>query len=527
MYDYVIVGAGSAGCVLAARLSEDPDVSVCLVEAGPADDSDNIHIPAFFGENFRTRFDWDYDSHEEPFLDRRRIYLPRGRVLGGTSSINAMLYLRGNKVDYDGWGRRGWSYDELLPYFKRSEDNERGESEYHGAGGPLTVSDGRSNNPMTTALVEAALQAGHPSNDDFNGPAQDGFGFFQVTQRDGRRCSTARAFLHPAWDRPNLTVETSLQVHRVLLDNGRATGVTGMRHDQEITISAGREVILCSGAYNSPQLLMLSGIGPADLLTELGIPVSIDHPEVGRNLQDHPLVPLIFTHSQPVSLLIGSEPRYMQQFLKEGRGPLTSNGPESGGYVRTRGGLPAPDVVYFAGPLMFADSGLSIPTDHAITYGPVMLTPESRGMVTIISNDPTTKPKIQHNYYSTETDMETAVAGVRIGMEIARQQALAPFTQTAYQVPESDSDADVRRFIRHYTHSIFHGSGSCRIGKVVDDELRVLGIDGLRVADVSVMPSVGRGAPNASAIMIGEKAADLVRGVVQPGVAATASATAF
>jgi choline dehydrogenase len=513
MYDYVIVGAGSAGCVLAARLSEDPDVTVCLVEAGPADDSPNIHIPAMFGENFRTRYDWDYDSHEEPFLDRRRIYLPRGKVLGGTSSINAMLYLRSNKVDYDGWKQPGWSYDELLPYFKRSEDNERGASEYHGTGGPLTVSDGRSRNPMTTALVEAALEAGHPANDDFNGPVQDGFGFFQVTQRDGARCSTARAFLKPAMSRPNLTIETNLQVHRVLIERGRAIGVAGARLDEQITIHADREVILCSGAYNSPQLLMLSGIGPADLLTGLEIDVVLDHPEVGQNLQDHPLVPLIFTHPHPVSLLIGSEPEYVRQFFEEGRGPLTSNGPESGGFVRTVDGLDGPDVVYFAGPLMFADSGLSIPTAHAITYGPVMLTQQSRGSVTIIANEPTTKPKIQHNYYSTPADMETAVAGVRIGMDIARQKALAKYTTTHYQAPESNSDADVRLFIRRYTHSIFHGSGSCAIGKVVDPQLRVTGVEALRVADVSVMPTVGRGAPNASAIMIGEKAADLIRGV--------------
>jgi choline dehydrogenase len=513
MYDYVIVGAGSAGCVLAARLSEDPNIKVCLIEAGPSDTAENIHIPAAFGELFRTRHDWDYDSHDEPFLDRRRVYLPRGRVLGGTSSINAMLYLRGNKIDYDGWGQRGWSYDELLPYFKRSEDNDRGASEYHGAGGPLAVSDGRSNNPMSTALVESALQAGFAFNDDFNGPAQDGFGYFQVTQRNGRRCSTAVAFLHPVMDRPNLTVETNLQVYRVLVENGRATGVIGRRVDDEVTIRAEREVILCGGAYNSPQLLMLSGIGPADLLNDLDIPVVLDHPEVGQNLQDHPLVPLIFTHSQPVSLMIAGEPRYVRQFEEEGRGPLTSNGPEAGGYVRTRSDLPAPDVVFFAGPLMFADSGLTIPTEHAITYGPVMLTPRSRGNVTLISNEPSAKPKIMHNYYSDEEDLKTAVAGVRIALDISRQQALKQYNEKMYRPPESESDEDLRTYIRRYTHSIFHASGSCAMGKVVDADLRVMGIDGLRVVDVSVMPKVGRGATNASAIVIAERAADIVRGV--------------
>ncbi len=512
MYDYVIVGAGSAGCVLAARLSEDPSVRVCLIEAGPSDDLETIHIPAAFGELFRTRVDWDYDSHEEPALRRRRIFLPRGRVLGGTSSINAMLYLRGNKLDYDSWGQPGWSYDELLPYFRRSEDNERGASYYHGAGGPMSVSDGRSRNIQSQAFLEAAGQAGWTANDDFNAGDQEGFGFFQVTQRDGRRCSTAVAYLHPAMDRPNLTVETNIQVQKVLTQGNRAVGVVGSRLDDEVVVRAEREVILCAGAYNSPQLLMLSGIGPADHLRMLGIDVVLDHPEVGRNLQDHPLVPLIFTHDQPVSLLIAEEPEYVRQFAEEGRGPLTSNGPEAGGFVRTRDGLSAPDVVYFSGPLMFADSGLGLPTGHAITYGPVMLTPRSRGEVTLDSNNPTTKPKIQHNYYQDEDDLRTALAGVRIGLDIARQKAMGPYHQAWLNAPASESDADLTEYIRGYTHSIFHGSSTCAIGKVVDPELRVMGIEGLRVADVSVMPTTGRGAPNASAIAIGEKAADLIAG---------------
>nr|AGO97205.1 oxidoreductase [Salinispora pacifica] len=510
MYDYVIVGAGSAGCVLAARLSEDPDVKVCLVEAGGPDSVPNIQVPALFGELFRTRCDWDYDSHEEPQLGNRRIFLPRGRVLGGTSSINAMLYIRGNKLDYDGWNQPGWSYEELLPYFRRSESNERGESYYHGADGPMSVSDGRSKNPMSTALVEAAQQAGQPFNEDFNGASQDGFGYFQLTQRSGHRCSTAKAYLHPAMSRPNLTVETHLQVHRVLIENGRAVGVLGERLDQEVVIRAEREVILSSGAYNSPKLLMHSGIGDGALLHGLGLPVVVDNPRVGQNLQDHAFVPLIFSHEEPVSLLIAEDPKYHREFEEQGTGPLTSNGPECGGFVRTRPGLQAPDVVYFSGPLMFPDSGLSIPTAHAITYGPVMLTPRSRGQVTLVANDPTTKPKIEHRYYADEDDLVTAVQGVRIAMDIAGQQALKPYTTTRHQAPESDSDADIAAFVRRRTHSIFHAAGTCALGDVVDAELKVRGVDGLRVADVSIMPNVGRGAPNASAIMIGEKAAALV-----------------
>src|SRR5690242_1217496 len=259
-YDYVIVGAGSAGCVLAARLSEDPDVRVCLVEAGPADTEPNLHVPAAFAKLFRTELDWDYSTAEEPQLHRRRIYLPRGRVLGGSSATNAMVYARANRIDYDGWNQAGWRYADLLPYFKLSEDNERGESEYHGAGGPLAVSDGRAQNPSAAAFVAAAVQAGQPANDDVNGAEQDGFGFFQVTQRDGRRCSSAVAFLHPALGRANLTVETHFQTHRVLVEHGRATGIVGRRVDEDVTVRAEREVILAAGTYNSPQLLMLSGI---------------------------------------------------------------------------------------------------------------------------------------------------------------------------------------------------------------------------------------------------------------------------
>jgi choline dehydrogenase len=516
VYDYVIVGAGSAGCVLAARLSEDPGVRVCLIEAGPADTAENIHIPASFGKLFRTHVDWDYSTHEEPFLDRRRVYLPRGRVLGGSSSMNAMVYARGNRADYDAWNQPGWSYDELLPYFKRSEDNERGESEYHGVGGPLAVSDGRSNNPMAAAFVEAAVQAGHAFNDDFNGPVQDGFGFFQVTQRNGRRCSTAVAFLHPAMSRPNLTVETNMQVLRVLVDDGRAVGVVARRLDDEVEIRADGEVVLSGGAYNSPQLLMLSGIGPAPLLTALGIPVVLDQPLVGANLQDHALVPLVYTHSQPISLLAAGQPHFIQQFIEEGRGPLTSNGPEAGGFVRTRPELPAPDVEFLTAPVMFVDSGLGVPTDHALSTGPVVLNQHSRGSVSLASEDPTAKPRIVHNYYSEQADLDTAVAGLRVGLEIARQKALAPYTETPFRAPASDSDAELRDFARKYTHSLYHPSGTCAMGSVVDERLQVLGVEGLRVVDTSVMPIVGRGNLNAAAIVIAEKAADLMTGRPAP-----------
>src|SRR4051794_19771845 len=290
MYDYIIVGAGSAGCVLAARLTEDPDTSVLLVEAGPADTLDNIHIPLGVTALSHSAVDWDFSTGCEPYCDGRRIYLPRGRVLGGSSSINAMVYIRGNRADYDGWrdaGCTGWGFDDLLPYFKRAEDNERGASDLHGAGGPLTVSEGRSRNPMMDAFVEAGGQAGLPRNEDFNGPEQEGVGYYQLTQRDGKRCSAAVAYLHPAMERPNLTVETNIQIERVVFDGMRAVGVEGLRLGEPVRFDAAREVILAGGAYNSPQLLMLSGIGPADHIASRLIEPLLDRPMVGRNLQDH------------------------------------------------------------------------------------------------------------------------------------------------------------------------------------------------------------------------------------------------
>jgi choline dehydrogenase len=509
--------------VLAARLTEDPDVTVCLIEAGPADTAEYLHIPGTTSRLLRSHLDWDYDTHNEPHCADRRIYLPRGRVLGGSSSINGMIYIRGNQFDYDSWGQSGWGYKELLPYFIRAEDNELGASEYHGAGGPLTVSENRSRNPMCEAFVRAAIEAGYPANDDFNGPGQDGFGFYQVTQRDGRRCSNAVAYLRPALGRPNLTVETDLQVHRVTFAEGRATGVAGRRLAEQVEIRAAREVILCAGAYNSPQLLMLSGIGPADQLSALGIPVLVDQPLVGENLQDHPQFWLIYGTSEPVSLLIMGEERYQRQFAEERSGPLASNGPESGGFIRTSADLPAPDLQYVCVPAMFDEGGLGFPTGHAISYGAFVLRPRSRGTVTLASDDPTVKPRIKHQYYADDTDLRTAVEGVRLGMELARQKALRPYTERPINAPRSDSDDDLREFVWRRSQSSFHPAGTCAMGTVVDTELRVLGVEGLRVVDASVMPIVVSGNTNAPTTAIAEKAADLIRQGAADPVAAEAA----
>lgn len=514
-YDYVIVGAGSAGCVLAARLSEDPDVRVCLIEAGPVDNNEYVHVPLGAGRLFRTRLDWDYDTHDEPFCNGRRLYLPRGRVLGGTSSMNGMVYMRGNPADYDGWGQPGWSWAEMMPYFLRSEDNERGPSRFHGIGGPLAVSDGRSNNPMSTAFVEAAVEAGFAANDDFNGATQDGFGKYQLTQRNGQRASSATAFVHPALDRRNLTVETNVQVHRVLFESGRARGVVGSQLDEELEFLAEREVILCAGAYNSPQLLLLSGVGPPDELAALDIPVELDQPLVGKNLQDHPAVNLVFTHSEPISLLVANEPESVRQYVEERSGPLTSNVPEAGGFVRAGRG-PAPDVQFHASPMMLLDAGLAAPNDHAISFGPCVLDTHSRGSVTLASADPTTKPRIRHNYYGEDADLEKMVAGLRIGLEISRQSALARYTSKLYAPPASEYDADLREFARRHTQTLFHPAGTCAMGTVLDAELRVRGVESLRVVDASSMPTLVRGNTNAPVIAMAEKAADLIRGVDPP-----------
>lgn len=511
MYDYVIVGAGSAGCVLAARLTEDPSVSVCLIEAGPADVAQNIHVPAAFAKLFRTSLDWDYDTHDEPHLGRRRVYLPRGKVLGGTSSINTQIYIRGNQLDFDEWDQPGWSHAEVLPYFMRSEDNERGASDFHGAGGPVAVSENRSRNPMSEAFVEAALQAGHPGNEDFNGASQLGVGWFQLTQRGGHRESSATAFLHPALERPNLTVETHLQVHRLLLEKGAATGIVGQRLDERVEIRAAREVVLAAGTYNSPQLLMNSGIGPSAALVALGIEVALDLPSVGQNLQDHVLIPMIFPHEHPISMLSAGTPENLDLFISEGRGPLSCNGPEVGGFAATTEGLQAPDVELLAAPVMFVDNGLGVPTSHALSFGPSPITPRSRGVVSLGGDDPTAKPRILHNYFADPDDMRDAVVALRIAMDISRQPALRPFAANPYLPPASDSDADLEAYIRSYAHSIYHPVGTCAMGSVVDSELRVNGVEGLRVVDASVMPTITRGNTNAPVIMIAEKAADLMR----------------
>ena len=517
--DFVIVGAGSAGCVMANRLSEDAANSVLLLEAGHPDTAQEISIPAAFAKLFKSPLDWNYETEAQDHLDGRKLYWPRGKMLGGCSSINAMIYIRGHRRDYDAWaeaGNAGWGYDDVLPYFKRAEDNEDGESQYHGAGGPLHVENRRYTNPICDALVEGFETLGYRRNDDFNGETQEGVGRYQVTQKGGVRWSTATGYLRPALGRPNLEARTGAQVSRVVLEHGRATGVEFTHDGQTHTVHARRGVILSAGAITSPHLLMLSGVGDRAELEAAGVKVLHELPGVGRNLQDHVFVPLVYATETP-GLKDALSEEQMALYMSEQRGMLVSNIAETGGFLKTRPELDAPDLQYHNGPALFVDHGFVEMDGYHFTLLPSLIKPASRGQIRLASADPTAAPLIEPNYLAESADMDVLI----YGLELARNAVLAApldIHRRDEVLPGAGvtDRAGLEAHVRAHAMTIYHPVGTCKMGHddmaVVDDTLKVRGLEGLWVVDASVMPEITRGNTNAPTIMIAEKAADLILG---------------
>lgn len=531
MFDYIIVGGGSAGCVLASRLTEDSDVSVCLLEAGPRDSHPLIHMPmGILWMMYSKVLNWQFHTRSEPELDGRKLFWPRGRTLGGCSSSNAMCYTRGHPDDYDAWaalGNAGWTFSDVLPYFKRSENQERGPSAWHGVGGPLNVADIRTPNLLSKVFIQAGVEAGLQFNDDFNGPQQEGVGLFQVTQKGGRRCSTARGYLASALQRPNLTVLTDAHAMRVLFRGNSASAVE-YRHGGMIKQArAAREILLCAGAVQSPQLLMLSGIGDAAELQAAGIPVQAHLPGVGKNLQDHLDVILVQACKKHVSggltirnfLRSGWE---TMRYLASGSGMYTSNAAEGCAFARSGPNETIPDLQFHFTPSRLSDHGrnLRFLLGEGYSLHVCNLRPKSRGEIRLASRDPMAKPDIFANYLSHPDDMEHMVRGVKMARRILTAPAFDAY-RGAWLMPQAsngmanESDEDIRSFIRERAETIYHPVGTCKMGKdrmaVVDDQLRVHGLQGLRVVDASIMPLLVGGNTNAPTVMIAEKASDIIK----------------
>ncbi len=527
LMDYVVVGGGSAGCVVASRLSEDPDVTVCLLEAGPKDWHPAIHIPAgMLWLMFSRTLNWQFTTRAETELAGRQLFWPRGRMLGGSSSMNAMCYTRGHAADYDHWaslGNQGWGYADVLPYFKRSEHQERGASEFHGVGGPLNVMDFRQPNVLTQRYLEAAEQAGFPLNNDVNGAEQEGVGYFQVTQKKGRRCSAAKAFLSDeVRARPNLTILTGAQATRLLSQGRRFTGVAFRQGRHQREVHAQTEVILCAGAVQSPQLLMLSGIGDSAHLREHGIDTVHHLPGVGRNLQDHLDVTLTYRSLQRVSSGLSWRnmlrmPGAVLQLLTSSSGFLTNNGAEGCGFIKSSPDEAIPDLQLHFMPASLRNHGrdLRFMTNEGFTMHVCQLRPKSRGRITLASTDPLQAPIIDAGYLTHPEDLQTLVKGFKQVRRIFASPAFDAYRgEEVAPGLDAISDEAIEQHIRQHAESIYHPSGTCRMGQddmaVVDDQLRVHGVQGLRVVDASIMPTLIGGNTNAPTIMIGEKAADMI-----------------
>jgi choline dehydrogenase len=537
-FDYVIVGAGSAGCVLANRLSADGKHSVLLLEAGPKDTNLWIHVPLGYGKLFKDKtVNWMYQTEPEPGLGGRTVFQPRGKVLGGSSSINGLLYVRGQHEDYDRWrqhGNAGWGFADVLPYFKKAENQQRGADDFHGADGPLPVSDLGHPDPISAAFIKAAAETGIPENPDFNGASQEGAGFFQTTTRNGRRASTAVAYLRPAKARKNLHVETSALAQRIRFEGRRAVVVEYSKAGAPRTARARKEILVSSGAYNSPQLLQLSGVGPVDLLQKHGIDVVLDAAGVGHDLQDHMQVRMVMRCPQPITLndIINNPVRRMlagARYAAFRKGPLTIAAGTSGAFFKTNPRLATPDIQVHFLPFSTDKMGEKLHSFSGFSASVCQMRPESRGSLRIRSADPSVPPEIRINYLATETDRTANVEGLKILRKILQAPALRPFvTEEVEPGVKVVTDEALLSYCRQRGSTIYHPTSTCRMGSdplaVVDQRLRVRGIEGLRVVDGSIMPDLVSGNTNAAIIMIAEKASEMILEDVRVGTPAAATA---